>query len=309
VRVAATIAVALALASCAGSPPPVPGAERPATSWAPPDTPRAVIVALHGFNDHRTAFADFARWAAARGVMVEAYDQRGFGENPDLGYWPGSAALTVDLRARIERAREAHPGVPLYVLGESMGAAVTTAALTEPEAPTVEGIVLSAPAVWAGAALNPLYRAVLWVARRTVPGLKLSGRGLQRRASDNVTVLQAIAADPLFIKDTRVDAIGGLVDLMGEAREQGRRLRGPALVLLGERDEIVPPEAQREWVATLGADPCTLVAYPEGWHLLLRDLQRERVWADILAWIEGRPLPSGLARRCVSAATVAAAPR
>lgn len=70
------------------------------------------------------------------------------------------------------------------------------------------------------------------------------------------------------------------------------------LVLLGARDQIVPPTGSRRFVATLDAATCSVVTYLQGWHLLLRDHQRERAFADILAWIDGHPLPSGLDRPC-----------
>lgn len=279
-----------------------PDNDRPSATWRPPEAPRAVVLAVHGFNDHHTAFDEFGAWAAAQGVLVEAYDQRGFGANPDHGLWPGSEALAEDLRTAIRRLRAEHPGLPLYVLGESMGAAVTTVALTDPAAPKVDGIVLSAPAVWGGAALNPFYRATLWTMRQIMPGLTVTGRGLGKRASDNAPMLRALGADPLYIKETRIDAIGGLVDLMGEARDRGPALAPRKLVLVGAHDEIVPTEAQQGFVASLPATGCTLVTYPEGWHLLLRDLQREKVWRDILAWIEGETPPSGLATDCPAAA-------
>lgn len=276
---------------------------RPSTTWRPPAAPRAVVLALHGFNDHHTAFAEFGAWAAGQGVLVEAYDQRGFGANPDRGYWPGTAALVDDVRAAVRRLRAEHPGVPLYVLGESMGAAIATLALTGPDAPAADGVVLSAPAVWGGAALNPFYRGTLWLMRKLAPWMTFTGRGLGKRASDNLPMLRALGADPLFIKETRVDAIGGVVDLMGEARERGPELTSPrTLVLIGAHDEIVPTEAQRGFVASLPSGHCTLIDYPEGWHLLLRDLQRERVWHDILAWIDRRTPPSGLATDCPAAA-------
>jgi alpha-beta hydrolase superfamily lysophospholipase len=69
-------------------------------------------------------------------------------------------------------------------------------------------------------------------------------------------------------------------------------------VLGGARDEVVPPHAHTTMLALLTADPCTEVVYPEGWHLLLRDLQRQVAWDDILAWIDGEKLPSGLAAPC-----------
>lgn len=281
------VLLALALTACAGAPPPAPLGEPPRSTWPVPAAPRAIVLAVHGFNDHHTAFVEFASAAAARGVMVVAYDQRGFGANPDRGHWAGTEVMVADLRAEIDRLRHARPDIPLFVLGESMGAAVSVLALTGDGAAEVRGVVLSAPAVWGGPALNPFYRSLLWLLRQITPALTLTGRGLGKRPTDNEAVLRQLAADPLFIKETRVDAIGGLVDLMGAARAQGSLLRVPTLVLVGAKDEIVPVEAQLDFAATLPPATTKLIVYPDGWHLLLRDLQRERVWADVLGWIDG----------------------
>lgn len=298
-RLAALVAVAaLGLAGCAGLPAPPAAVEAPQRSWTPSGEPRARIVAVHGLNDHKGAFTAFAEAAARRGVVVDAYDQPGFGEQPDRGFWPGRDALVGTLRRHVAERRAEQPDLPLYVLGESMGGAVAIAALAGPGAPRVDGLVLSAPAVWGGRSLNPFYRGLLWTVARVTPWLRLSGRGLGRRASDNLEALRALGLDPLFIKETRADVIEGLVRLMDEAHAAGAALSTPTLVLIGEHDEIVPPAAQLAFTATIGAPSCSAIVYPEGWHLLLRDLQRRVVWNDILAWIDGAPPPSGLARPC-----------
>lgn len=279
----------------------------PRRVWLPDGPPRAVILAVHGFNDYSNAFAEFGAFAAERGFAVHAYDQSGFGANPDAGRWPGTAVLIADLVRERERIDELYPGVPVYLLGESMGAAVVMAAESAGHRLRTAGIILMAPAVWGGDQLNPFYRSVLWVASRLLPGLRLSGRSLDVMASDNLDVLRALSADPLFIKESRIDAIAGLVELMDRAYAAAPSLPGPVLVLVGERDEIVPPKAQTAMIERLDARSCTEVVYPEGWHLLLRDLQREIVWRDILAWIDGDALPSGLAAPCGDASTPVAA--
>lgn len=272
----------------------------PVATWTPPARvpPRAVIVALHGFNDYKAAFKDFGTWAAAHGVLVEAYDQPGFGERPDRGSWPGVAALTEALNAAVRQARTAHAGLPVYVLGESMGGAVAVAALARSDAPPVDGLILSAPAVWDTSRLPVTYRVLLRVLATLLPPLKVSASGLRVQASDNIEALQALGRDPLYVRDTRIDAVAGLVDLMEKARAEGPQLGLPMLVLLGGRDQIVPPAASRSFVRSLRPDSCSVVTYLSGWHLLLRDHQRERVFDDILAWIEKRPLPSGLDHPC-----------
>jgi acylglycerol lipase len=270
----------------------------PIASWIPPSTPRAIIVALHGFNDYSAAFAEFGRYAAAGGVLVEAYDQPGFGAHPARGSWPGTPELVRALDAAVESARRRYPGPPVFVLGESMGASVAMAAMATAEPPPVAGLILVAPAVWNGAELPPSYRTTLRILASIAPALRVSGRNLRRQASDNIEMLRALGRDPLYLRDTRLDGVAGLVELMADSQATAPGLRLPMLVLLGARDEIVPPQASRRFIATLRPDACSVATYLDGWHLLLRDHQREKVFADILAWVEDRPLPSGLDHPC-----------
>ena len=295
------------MAACSTAPQPGGGPrDLPRREWLSAEPPRAVILAVHGFNDYSNAFTDFGAYAAAGGVAVHAYDQPGFGANPDAGLWAGSGALVASLVRERRRLTALYPGRPVYLLGDSMGAAVLIAAVAAGAPLETAGMIMTAPAVWGGDQLNPFYRATLWLAAHLVPALKLTGEGLGVLASDNLEVLQALGADPLFIKETRVDAIAGLVALMDLALARSPAVRGPLLVLSGSRDEVVPPDAQHAMLERLSAEPCTEVVYPEGWHLLLRDLQREQVWDDILAWIDGAPLPSGLAAPCGEGVRLAA---
>ena len=125
------------------------GEKLPLRTWMPEDgAPRAVIVALHGFNDYSNFFTDPGTFLATQGIATYAYDQRGFGQTRQPGLWSGVGAYADDLKAVTEAVRRRHPGVPLYLLGESMGGAVIMVAMTGPGAPEVDGIILSSPAVW-----------------------------------------------------------------------------------------------------------------------------------------------------------------
>ncbi|HEY9539818.1 MAG TPA: alpha/beta fold hydrolase, partial [Kiloniellaceae bacterium] len=87
------------------------GTTLPLRHWAPPEgtAPHGVVLALHGFNDYSNAFADSGPALAAQGLEVYAYDQRGFGEAPHRGLWPGVEALTGDLTTAAGLLRQRHP--------------------------------------------------------------------------------------------------------------------------------------------------------------------------------------------------------
>ena len=310
------LSLLLALAACARqAAPPGPGPTEPQLtdlsfvtedglrlpyrSWLPEEgAPKAVIAALHGFNDYSKAFESPAATWAELGIATYAYDQRGFGAGPSPGLWAGSPVLREDLRTFIELLRRQHPGVPLYLLGESMGGAVVAATLAAPDPLEVAGAILSAPAVW-GRDTQPWYqRAALWIGERLVPGWTPTGGDLDIQASDNIEMLIALGRDPLVIKETRIDTVAGLVDLMDEALAAAPKLDQRLLVLYGAKDELIPWAPTYRFLKALperAAARQSFAYYAEGWHMLLRDLQALTVISDVASWIlaPDERLPSG----------------
>jgi alpha-beta hydrolase superfamily lysophospholipase len=270
---------------------------------------KAVILALHGFNDYSNAFEGPGEAWAKRGIATYAYDQRGFGAAPERGFWPGRAALAADAATASQILRRRYPGVPLYLLGDSMGGAVAVAAMTRESGapvPGVDGVILTAPAVWGRATMGLLPRLALWAGVRLTPGLTLTGRGLEIKPSDNIAMLRALSRDPLVIKETRVDTIYGLVDLMDAALASAPLLDVPLLVMYGAKDEIVPKTPIRRFVSNLPPEcrhRAKLAWYKDGYHMLLRDLEGPVVAADVASWVlaPAAPLPSGADRAAAEA--------
>jgi alpha-beta hydrolase superfamily lysophospholipase len=278
------------------------GARLPYRVWLPPDgaKPWAVMLALHGMNDSRDAWEIPAPDLARAGIAVYAPDQRGFGATGARGYWPGGAALVDDARVMAGLLRARNPGARLFLMGESMGGAVLMCLAAAPSPPPADAWVFIAPAVWGRAQQTLVERAGLWLAFHVVPGLTLSGApGVQIRASDNHEALVRLSRDPLTIHDTRVDALEGLVDLMDAALAAAPAQRERALFLYGGHDDLIPKRATRAaWSGLPAAGPGggpREAYYADGYHLLLRDLERAPRIADVLAWLRApdAKLPSG----------------
>jgi acylglycerol lipase len=246
----------------------------------------AILAAVHGMNDYANAFSLAAPAWAARGVTTYAYDQRGFGRSPDRGEWPGAPALKEDLRGFIAALGRAHPGKPVFVIGHSMGAAVVMAA--HRDAPLdVDGIILAAPGVWGGAQMPILYRATLNLAAALMPGKTLTGESAGRQASDNIEFLRAMYEDSNVVKETRLDAVLGVVRMMGEGWDASDEISGDFLVVYGEKDDIIPVGKMKKAAARLQGS-VDVRAYPRGWHLILADLEREGPLSDIADWMAAR---------------------
>ncbi len=266
------------------------------TYWPPEGAPEAIVVAIHGLNDYRFAFDGTGRFLSQHQLALIAYDQRGFGMAPGRGEFAGAMTYAEDLTRLVRAVHHRYPGIPVILLGESMGGAVAIAAFTLKTPPEVEGVILSAPAVWSRDTMPVYQQMLLALASMTVPSLELTGSGLKVQASDNMKMLHELGRDPWVIKATRVDAIAGLADLMDIAQSKASELRTPVLVLYGLHDQIIPKQPIDRVIEKLAhRKTARTVLYPMGYHLLLRDLHAEIPLGDILAWLKDHraPLPSG----------------
>jgi acylglycerol lipase len=268
----------------------------PIRSFLPPDRPLAIIVAVHGFNDYSRAFQTVGPYLRDRRIGMIAYDQRGFGISGGTGMWAGSDRYQNDLSQLVSSLRLRFPNVPIYLLGESMGAAIVITTLKAYPQLSVAGAILSAPAVWSRDTMPWYQRLVLEFAAATVPEMRLTGSGLRVQASDNIDMLRALGRDPWVIKATRVAAIQGLADLMDMAQAQAKDLAVPTLILYGGNDQIIPAEPVWKMAGqTLRKPNVRMAYYPEAYHLLLRDLDARIPLGDIVSWVLdfAKPLPSG----------------
>lgn len=264
------------------------GALLPISTTAPEGRPKAIILALHGFNDYSNAYAEPAGDWAKAGILTVALDQRGFGRSKRRGIWAGSDTLVADARNLAEAARRRWPDLPITLVGESMGAAIALLATQRPDPAPVDRVVLLAPAVWGRETIGPFGSATLWLLAHTVPWLEVTPQNLNVLPSDNIAMLRALGRDPLVIKRTRVDSIYGLVDLMDRAQAAAPRLALPTLVLWGGKEELIPDKAQTRFNADLPQDLVRIETLAGGYHMLLRDLNPGPARTLVAEWgLEG----------------------
>ncbi|MBX9574879.1 MAG: lysophospholipase [Caulobacteraceae bacterium] len=275
------------------------GARLAMRSWAPLHRgPDVAIVALHGVNDSSAAWRLAGPWWAENGAVTYAYDQRGFGRSPGRGIWPGEL-MQDDLRDVVDLVRARHPGLPVVVVGESMGGAVGIAAFASDDPPEADRLVLLGPAVWGWSSQNLLNRVSLWLTARVAGSYAVEPPEWATRqvlASDNWIELIRSGRDPAFITATRFDVVHGLVDLMETASRDLGRTGVPTLLLYGAHDDLVPKPAMRRALERAGAPPNLRTGwYEEGRHLLNRDLFAVVVYADVLSFARDPTvrLPSG----------------
>jgi len=263
--------------------------------WSvPDDVRRAIVIGVHGFNDYGNfLMPEMPAFLQSQGIEVLSYDQRGFGDSETRGRWAGHETYQWDLLTFISLVKQANPHVPLFVFGESMGGAISLTTLARWHDLPIEGVILSAPAVW-GRTTWPWYQKLaLSLMARIAPQLALSGGGFVQ-PTDNEAAWQAWSNDPLVIRKTRVASLWGVSTLMDEAFAATQGLSYRTLILYGAQDQVIPLAPVQQFIAAYEGD-YQFAFYPEGWHMLPRDHNGPTVWRDVVAWMADpdKPLPSG----------------
>lgn len=256
-------------------------------AWLPVQQPhRAVLVNLHGLGDHSGLYPSLAEHFPPRGIALYAFDMRGNGRSPgQRAYLNGWHEYRGDLHAFLARVREWEPDLPLFVLGNSLGALVVLEyALHHPEG--LNGIIAAAPPLGA-VGVAPLLMALGRVMSHIWPRLSLQvGMDLSGLARDPA-VVETLVNDPLFHRQGTARLATEVTAAIARVQDQAAHLSVPLLILHGSDDRMVPPEGSRRFASRVRFPDVRLIEYPGAYHALFADLDREAVLGDVERWIEG----------------------
>ena len=263
-----------------------------ARRWAPDWRPTRLVVALvHGVHEHSGRYAGLASDLMARGFAVWAVDLRGHGRSPgDRGQVAASFDEFVrDAEALLGAASEAADGLPVVLLGHSMGGLVAARTVQERGADGLAGLVLSSPALAVDA--PPLLSALAPHVARWLPNAPVTRVDLSKLSHDP-TVERTYREDPLTtVQGVRARLGWEIVRATERVRERPEAFALPLYLLHGTADVVTDPAGTR-WLAEHAPGDVTLRLYDGLYHETLNEDDRDRVVADLADWLEARAVPA-----------------
>lgn len=255
-------------------------------AWTPDASPRSVVLVVHGLAEHSGRYAALAESLTGAGHAVHALDHRGHGRSDGKRVFVRSYAEYMDDLARIRRlVEERHPGLPLVVLGHSMGGNLAVGHVLDHQ-DGVRGLALSAPALVPGSDLSPLKLRAAKLIAKVAPGLPA-----ERLPADAISrdpaVVSAYRNDPLVYTGKVTAGLGAaLIDAMQRFPARYAEFRIPILLQHGTADRLVEVAGTRQLEA--GAVNATVTShYYDGlFHEVFNEPERDTVIADLLAWLD-----------------------
>jgi alpha-beta hydrolase superfamily lysophospholipase len=260
--------------------------------------PKAVVLIVHGIGEFATRYELLAQALVDAGYAAYAIDYRGHGATGVQQYdgdlsklgRPGPGGIRAAIRG-IQRVRdiahEANPGVPIVLLGHSMGSLFGQRMLNE-TADDYDAAILSATAYRTLRHMNSGDLAK----RHHVPG----GNGHEWLSRDPA-VAEWFRDNPLTF-DAKVAKLFGIADglrLLGRPRKLSRDI--PMLIMIGSDDPLGGPRSV-ELLANAyrergGLTDVTVTIYPEGRHEMFNEVNQDEVRADVVAWLDQHVKPAG----------------
>ena len=287
-----------------------------AITWQGEGQPRAVLQLVHGICEYVDRYDAFASFLAERGFLVVGNDHLGHGKSWQQPEREGLFAeqngwdrVVEDVEALRAKTAAEHPGLPYFLLGHSMGSFVTRTWLirypgradgailcgTGQQSPVVVGFGRA----FTGALIRlhgPLYRSEL--VRQLAFGAYNRGFSPRRTENDWVcsdeAVVDAYCADRScqFLPTVSLyhDMMGG-IRLISDPSEQKRMEPAtPILFIAGQEDPVGEKGAgvERAWRGFLqaGCRNVEKILYPGGRHEILNETFKQKVWQDVLDWLE-----------------------
>lgn len=270
-------------------------------SWPLPSgrAARGVALLVHGLGEHGQRYAPVAAHLNAQGWAVVAYDHRGHGRSPGpRGRIAQHDDFLHDLAVAVDATRAAFPGLPLVLVGHSLGGAIAgrfVAALAHPAEPTapwarpVDALLLSSPAL--AVDMSPVQRALLATVGALLPDVAV-GNGLKPEwVCHNPATVAAYVADPLVHDRVSGRLTRFILDAGETVRARAPGWATPTLILWGGDDRCVAPRGSEAFLAAAPRGIVSGQPFPRLAHEIFNEAERDavlRVASDWLGLVFGR---------------------
>ncbi|PIE37424.1 MAG: hydrolase [Gammaproteobacteria bacterium] len=247
---------------------------------------RAVVMIVHGLGEHCARYDRLANYLSERGLHVCAFDLPGHGRSPGPRVFVSSFEEYVDVAlAYRKQVGQWYPGLPVFLLGHSMGGLISTLVLIR-EQSRFAGGMLSGPAIVPAIEISSIQQHLIRFFSRFLPrmgAIALDPEGVSR----NPAVVAEYVNDPL-VHHGKVSArlVSELFDKMAVAREQAAAIELPMLILHGGDDPMTAPEGSQFLNDTISSKDKTLRIYKGLFHEVFSEDQALDIYAEVYQWLD-----------------------
>jgi len=256
--------------------------------WPTPEgvRQRGAVLIVHGLGEHAGRYDGLAQVLNDWGFAVRSYDQYGHGEsNGPRGTIPQPNRLLDDLADLVESTRMRNLGLPLVLLGHSLGGLVA-ASFVARTLMAVEGLVLSSPLL--ATRLSPAQRLLMAVVPRIAPNFTV-GNGIDPRyLSHDKRVVEAYLNDPR-VHDRISGRLARFIEDEGPlVLSRAGAWKVPTLLMYAGDDRLVDPAGSQAFAAMAPPQYVASRCFDGLYHEIFNEQDPSPVYDCLKQWLDAR---------------------
>lgn len=254
-------------------------------AWLPDGRPEAVVVIIHGVLEHSSRYENMAVKFVSHGFAFYGFDLRGHGKSEGLtGHIDHFSDYRGDLERFLKIVQTEQPGIPVFIYGHSMGAAVCTDFI-EHQSDGLKGAIISAAPFEPVGVGTPLLILIAKVMSNIYPRFSANLGLKTEEIFRDTDARKACESDPLM--RNAVTARWGTEQLktVAEIKANSSLIHTPVLIIHGEADKLNKVQGAVDFYSSIPFHDKELKIYPGTFHAMHYDFGGEPILQDVGDWI------------------------
>lgn len=255
--------------------------------WNFPE-PRAVLLLIHGLGGHGLRWEYLAGFFLKNNISSYAMELRGFGETEDLkGHVSSFGVYFEDVYALCDIIKSENPGKKIFLIGESMGGLISFL-LAVFKADLFSGLVCISPAFKSILKFTPLDYVKVFFSLCYNPKRQFNVPFTSEMCTRDIEYQKKMDSDYKEHRQATSKLLFNILVAQRQSRLLKDKVKIPVLFLLSGEDSLVDSQAAEEFFGCLKVKDKAMITYPDMRHALSIDLGKEKVFEDILKWVQPR---------------------
>lgn len=252
--------------------------------WIPSKMEYLVIL-IHGLGEHMLRYRHWAALFNSHSIGIIGMDLRGHGASDGQRGYGSIEEFTADIHGLLNYAHQQYPFIPKLLYGHSMGGNLTLRYSIDYK-PNLSGVISTSPWLRLYKPPTGLTLKIANILRRFLPRIPLSNGLFTEYISRDPVIVNKYKTDPLIHTRITPKLFFSINDSGEFIMQNKHKINYPLLLMHGTGDKITSCKATAEF-ATFTSDKTTIKLWRGAYHELQNDLEKEKVFAYILSWIEG----------------------
>ncbi|MFO7942871.1 MAG: alpha/beta hydrolase [Anaerolineales bacterium] len=257
-------------------------------AWTPRESPRGILLILHGLKEHSGRFVNMVDYFVPAGFAIYGFDLPGHGRSGGTRTYIHKFQEYVDiLQFFSQKVRDRHPQTPIFLYGHSLGTLISLAHLLEDQT-NYRGAILSGSLFTIPEETSPLLISLGKVLSTLLPKLRILPIDMEAISRDP-NVVKEYREDPLVFQGNTTARLGAeMMKAIQKVQDRAHEIKLPILILQGGLDRLVDPFAAESLFQTISSPDKTLKVYEGYFHELHNEPHDDRikVFQDLMTWLD-----------------------